>query len=349
LRGVRDGRRGSPKFTRLEGLIRQDYLRLAAGFVVSAVFIAVTIGSVDVAQVIDSIGDMRPELVMAAVLVAIAEVTVRSVRWRWLLAPVASVSISASFMFICIGHFANTFLPLRLGDVARAYLAGTRFRADRLTVFGTVVVERILDGGLLLGVVLAATVAGLAIAGLPGAAVIVFAGAGAAFLVSTALLYRPILRWLSPRAPRLHDYVKALAGSLASVRARRSLSLIVLATVLSLLGAAAILELVLYAAGVSVPLWAAAITISAMTLSTAIPAAPAAIGTYEFAGTALLMAFGVSPHAALAAVIIVHLVATLPPAVVGLAAILVLHVDVLSLRNARGSANRAPVGMADTS
>jgi uncharacterized protein (TIRG00374 family) len=132
--------------------------------------------------------------------------------------------------------------------------------------------------------------------------------------------------------------MKAFARSLLSVSARGGLTVVVLTTVLSLLGAAAILELVLYATGVALPFWAAAITISAMTLSTAIPAAPAAIGTYEFAGTALLTAFGVSPHSALAAVIVVHLVATLPPALIGLAASLVLHVDVLSLKTGRTEA-----------
>jgi uncharacterized protein (TIRG00374 family) len=315
---------------------RPDWLRFAFGAAISATFIFVTLRSVDGGKLVGDLGRMQLGFIAAAIGVAVAEVTIRSVRWRVLLSPVASISVASSFAYICIGHFANTFLPLRLGDVARAYLAGSRLRADRLTVFGTIVLERIFDSGLLLSVVLAAAVAGLTITGLSIAALLVTAAAGAALLVSAVLLYRPILGWLSPRAPRVHDYVEAFARSLEVVRKRGRLSVVVATTVLSLVGAAAILELVLYATGVALPFWAAGIVISAMTLSTAIPAAPAAIGTYEFAGTALLTAFGLSPHTALAAVIVVHLVATVPPALIGLGATLVLHLDVLSLRPSRG-------------
>ena len=53
-------------------------------------------------------------------------------------------------------------LPARLGDVARAYLAGRSFGISRLAVLGTVVVERLADGLFILGLVV---VLGLAVAG----------------------------------------------------------------------------------------------------------------------------------------------------------------------------------------
>jgi len=53
-------------------------------------------------------------------------------------------------------------LPARLGDVARAFLAGRAFGVSRLAVLGSVVVERLADGVFILGlvVVLGLTVAG---------------------------------------------------------------------------------------------------------------------------------------------------------------------------------------------
>jgi uncharacterized membrane protein YbhN (UPF0104 family) len=62
-----------------------------------------------------------------------------------------------------------------------------------------------------------------------------------------------------------------------------------------------------------------------LALSTSIPAAPGSIGTYEFVGLTILTALGVDPAVALAIVVLVHLVATLPVALAGLVAAWLLH------------------------
>jgi uncharacterized membrane protein YbhN (UPF0104 family) len=92
-----------------------------------------------------------------------------------------------------------------------------------------------------------------------------------------------------------------------------------------------ILQTTLLATGIILEWWQVAVAIGAMTLSTAVPAAPGAVGTYEFVGTSALAAFGVPADAALVTVIAVHLLATIPPALIGLATTLVLHVDVLGM------------------
>ena len=68
-----------------------------------------------------------------------------------------------------------------------------------------------------------------------------------------------------------------------------------------------------------------------LALSTAIPAAPGSIGTYEFVGVTALGILGVAPSQALAATVLIHVVATLPPAVLGLVTTLVVHVRITDL------------------
>ena len=62
-----------------------------------------------------------------------------------------------------------------------------------------------------------------------------------------------------------------------------------------------------------------------LALSTAVPAAPGSLGTYEFVGTTILIGLGVPSEPALAIVVLVHVMATLPPAVVGLVMSWTLH------------------------
>ena len=65
----------------------------------------------------------------------------------------ASKALNDSYWYLAIGYFANSMLPARLGDVARAYLAGRAFGISRLAVLGTIVVERLADGLFILFVV----------------------------------------------------------------------------------------------------------------------------------------------------------------------------------------------------
>jgi len=69
----------------------------------------------------------------------------------------------------------------------------------------------------------------------------------------------------------------------------------------------------------------------ALALSTAIPAGPGSVGTYEFIGVTVLVSLGFPAEPAFAAVLLVHLLAALPPAVAGLGAFWANHLRVGSL------------------
>jgi uncharacterized membrane protein YbhN (UPF0104 family) len=92
------------------------------------------------------------------------------------------------------------------------------------------------------------------------------------------------------------------------------------------------------AVGLNLSLIEAAIVMAALALSTAIPAAPASLGTYEFVGLTVLVQLGAPPDAALAAVLLIHVFVTVPSALVGLVATWLLHVRVTDLAHEAASA-----------
>jgi glycosyltransferase 2 family protein len=70
---------------------------------------------------------------------------VRAERWAHLLAPIKSpISKRHLFSGVMIGYAINNVLP-RVGEFVRPYIIGNREGISRTAVFGTVVVERILD------------------------------------------------------------------------------------------------------------------------------------------------------------------------------------------------------------
>jgi len=85
---------------------------------------------------------------------------VRSVRWRVLLSPFQATPTARLFPIVMVGAMVNNLIPARAGEFWRAHTLGRREGFSRSTAFGTIVVERVLDGMVL---VLLASVALLAI------------------------------------------------------------------------------------------------------------------------------------------------------------------------------------------
>jgi hypothetical protein len=70
----------------------------------------------------------------------------RASRWRFLIAPVRRVPLREVILMNWIGFFAIFALPLRLGELARPALGKLRQGIPISVGFGTVAVERVLDG-----------------------------------------------------------------------------------------------------------------------------------------------------------------------------------------------------------
>ncbi len=309
------------------------HLRRLASIAISVVFIVLTLVRVDVAGAATSIGRVAPLGLAVAIGLTAVELLLRSERWRRILLPFAPVGHRAAFAYLSIGYFANTLLPARLGDVARAVLAGKAFGVPRLRILGTILLERVADGILILAIV-----AVLALA-LPEARPLLetarlLALIGAAGVLGLALAVLVTHR-TAVAATRVAGLVRALMARLAegleALRQPSTVVIFVFLTVVAFFVAATALLVVADALGIALSPQQGVLVMGALALSTAIPAAPGSIGTYEFVGLTTLTGLGVAPEPAIALVVLVHLVATLPPALAGLASTAILHLRVVDL------------------
>jgi glycosyltransferase 2 family protein len=318
------------------GAWRSPVVRLVAGLAVSAAFLAVTVSRVDLGETAQALASAAPGGVLLAIALVLVELTIRAERWRILLHPSAQVPLRSAFAYLTIGYFANTLLPARLGDAARAYLAARSFGISTLVTLGTVVVERVTDTAVILLVVL---LAGLAVA--PGSQIagsaavltaVVLIGLAVAVVVSVVVLRSGLLDRRFGR--QIRAVVARVAEGAAAVRRPRGAALILGLTILPF--GVAVCAFGATSGALGLPLGPAewAFVLGVLALSTAIPAAPGSLGTYEFAGVTALGILGIGPSQALAATVLIHVIAALPPALLGLVATLVLHVRIADIEAA---------------
>jgi len=94
-------------------------------------------------------GDML--LLGAAVAVATFGFFIRALRWKILLTPVKpDTALRSRFAGVSIGFMANNVLPARVGEFARALAFSRLEPVSASAAFGSLVVERFLDGVVLL-------------------------------------------------------------------------------------------------------------------------------------------------------------------------------------------------------
>lgn len=321
-------------------------VRLLFGVVISAVFLWLTLSQVDLERVAEAIGAAAPAGLAAALLILTVDLFLRALRWRVLLLGVDGAAVRPSYRltygYLMLGFAANFVLPARLGDVARAVLAAGTFRAPRLAIFGTVMIERVSDG---LTMLVLAIVSSLVVASaselhdVTGYAVLVAAGGLSAGVLGWVVISRSALA--STRiATAISGVVRRLsAGAGALRRVRSALSFAGLTAVLAstaILVAFAVLRSV----GVNLSPIETVLFLSGIALSLAIPAAPGSIGTYELVGKTIIIGLGYTPEQGVAAILLMRIITTFPPALMGLVAAWLLHVR----PDAIARSTEAPVG-----
>ncbi len=270
-------------------------------------------------------------LVPALALFALG-VLVRAVRWSVLLRPVAPLSGRDVLPVLLAGYTANNILPLRTGEIVRAFLLGSRFGVRRSAVLGTIAVERLFDGLTMLGFLLAAMTmvsptpelrrlalaAALAFA-LAIAAIAALLLAGDAWRKVLDIALRPLPAGL---AIRVRSIASAFLEGLGALSRRGDLALVTATSVVAWGFEAAMYWALGRAFGDPLAALltpaAAVLTTGVANLATLVPAAPGYVGTFE-AGVLLAVhgALGAPRALALSYALLVHAALWFPVTVVG--------------------------------
>lgn len=219
----------------LTGRRMKKRISIAVGAAVSLGFLYLAFRNVDREIFLRSVSsaDWRWFFPLAAVVTA--DLLIRGLKWKLLLAPLTRAGFYDCFRLQSIGLGLNNVLPFRLGELARAAFAANLFRLPVLTVISTIVVERVLDLLVIVGLFLAAA----ALGGMGGMAAqyahFFWAGLGGVLVAVGALVFAeevadsPLLRKFFRRLPALEKaFRQAAQGAKALHRPRAAVMVILL-------------------------------------------------------------------------------------------------------------------------
>jgi hypothetical protein len=269
-------------------------------------------------------------MVALALLTVAATVVAKALRWRLLFYPShRNLRLSSLVSAILIGQTMNFLLPIRVGELARAYLVGEAEGQRKLFALGTIVVEKLLDGLMLLLVVallfllmpvpdwlrIAGVTMGLTLGGLL-ATILLLTGQRERILGAVGRLGQ-----LTPFLERLdlRQRLAALADGLSSLRdGTVNVRLLAWSVCISFL-AASTNYLTLVALRIEVPLLTASLFVLAVLhLGLAVPSTPARIGVFHYICFLSLSFFGVEGSLALAYGFVLHAIVVLPVILAGI-------------------------------
>lgn len=312
---------------------RSALLRLLVGVVISAIFLVVTLRNVDLGKAADAIGHAAPAWLAIALVIVLIDLCLRALRWHVLLRAVEDPSAPPppyrlAFGYLTLGFAANFVLPARLGDIARAVLAADTFKVPRLSIFGTILIERVSDGLTFLGLAILSSLVVASASELRNLTVYAIALVVAG-LVAAAVGWLAITRsaLASTRlAQAILGIVRRLSAGAGAFHHRGPATAFLGLTALLATTATLVAWAVLQAVGVALNPIQTVLFLSGIALSLAIPAAPGAIGTYEFVGVAIITGLGYTPEQGLATILLMRILTTFPPALIGLVSIWALHV-----------------------
>jgi hypothetical protein len=126
------------------------------GAIVSAAFLILFFwrSSDDLSEIPDAFGDANYAIALAALPVYFAGAWMRTLRWQYLLRPVARIPARRLFPVMIVGLMANNVIPARAGELVRAWILGERERVSKAASLGTIAVDRLFDGLTLLPMLL---------------------------------------------------------------------------------------------------------------------------------------------------------------------------------------------------
>lgn len=324
--------------------------KLAIGLVLSALFLWLVSRGISWPKVWEILSGARYWLMVPVVALTMLAYLVRAWRWQFLLITVGHIPLGSLWSSIMIGFMGNNILPARLGELLRAHSLGRSAGVSRSAALASVVVERILDIGVLLlvfGVFLACHWLPPKI-GRWGEILLLLAAPVLAFLVVFELRPEPVWglvqRFLPARLrPPLRKVAMNFRDGLGVLR--RPVPLLAGIALSLLMWTILVLVVLLNLAALRLPNAPdiAAVVLVVMAIGTMIPAAPGYIGTLQAAGTLALLQYGVPQTSAFSFTVLYHAGQWLPVTVVGMIHFMRQHLSLRKLGDLAKAEDSLPV------
>lgn len=269
-------------------------------------------------KALDAITQCDVGLILGGLLFAILTYIFFALRWKVLLARADSLPISTVFAYVMIGYLANTVLPLRLGDVTRAALLGHKRHISGSLVLGSIVLERLLDISVILGLALVLSFV-IVFVPLLRYSMLIFAGGalGAMAVLVVLTRYEERLQALTPRLPRMIPrqpaayiigWVARFAQGNQALRDPRQLASAIGLSLLAWISAGCWTICHVTAFHLPTPWYAGLFVLVVVNLGAAIPSSPGAIGVYHSLAMLALSVWVADKNATAAYALVTHAV-----------------------------------------
>lgn len=309
----------------VQGSLLSKTVRIGSGFALTALFLYLAIRNVAWPAVGEALASANYLYVVPAAFFTLCGYLFRTLRWRKILEPTASISFSSLFSTLAIGFAANNVLPARVGEFVRAYDLARKEGISKSLSFATIVLERVFDGWTLIAfmvvVLFVFPAAGkngeVRVVEMLSIAVFLTATLGLALLIlKEKLALRVIRLCLRPLPVSAASAVKMMVDrfvlGLHALRDRRRIVDILLISVLVWSSEAMSYYLVIRAFGVSLAVlpwegfYAAVFLVVFVNLGIMLPSAPGYVGTFQFFAKMALSAFGVGGAVAFSIAVVSH-------------------------------------------
>ena len=303
--------------------------RMLVGVGVGSICLVALLWGLDWPRMWEVLSRTSPVYFGLAILLTVISDLIRAYRWRLVLAPVKLVRSYRLFKALVIGLMANFVLPVKVGDLVRAYVVSKDEELPFVTCLSTLAVERIYDA------MCVALLFGLGLVWLPSKPPWVH-GFGGALLGSVTLAFSVLVTWnrrpelfrrLADRAlrrapDRWRERAARVMGDiergLASVGHPWLLARAMAVGMISWIFLALTYYCCLRALAVEVPPPVVLVLVAALVFGFALPSLPGGTGPYQVAVVGCLSAFGVGRETAIAVSVVTLMSDLLPLVVLGL-------------------------------
>jgi uncharacterized protein (TIRG00374 family) len=287
--------------------------RIGIGLLASVGLGWLAVRGLDWAQVRDSLAHVSPSLVIVSIAIFMAGSYLRAYRWHILFVN-DRISTSRLFVIQNVGIGLNNVVPIRVAsEAAQLAILTLRDRINPSTALATLGMERVID-------VIASTfilaVAFFFVPEMQNFTLYVWGAMG--FTLVCVGLVR-LLSWGSHGLSAINrfPFLATFAGAVRDLerhKGRLVMSLALSIVYWLLVGVTA--WVIARSISLSItPMTATLVIMGTIFFATAVPAAPSAIGSFEFAVVYVLDFFGVSREAGFGFAVITHAVFFLPPTI----------------------------------
>ena len=346
-------------------MTRKRLIKIILGLIISLIFLYLFLKNLKLEEIYREILNIEGSYLLGAVIVYLAGIWLRSWRWGFILAPIKKVPTKRLYPIYMISYMANNILPLRMGDIYRAYVTGKKEGVSSAATLTTIAVERAFDGvTMLIFLIIIGTLFSPFSPAVNQVIMVASLGFGIILLIMYALLVRNfitehILPWFIKYFPKkmtqgirssingiriiiadpiiavapeglsvkVTGLIKQLMEGLEVLKGPRALMLTMIGSLATWIVEALMFYIVLLAFGITQPFYVAMATMAVVNLGIIIPAGPGYVGTFETFCALILDAYGIDADLAGAYALIVHTVQWIPSTLLGLIFMWTQHIS----------------------